>query len=105
MRNDLMALSFGIGAMILATDRAFAQQTPSCAPHQAVVERLNSAYGETRHSVGLSVNNTMVEVFASDSTGTWTIIVTAASGMACLVAAGEAFETVADTLPKPGNDA
>ena len=37
-------------------------------------------------------NNAVVEVFASSDTGTWTITVTNASGVTCLVASGQAFE-------------
>ena len=47
----------------------------------------------------------MVEVFASRDTGTWTITVTRPSGLTCLVASGQAFETLAEALPGPEKDA
>ena len=50
-------------------------------------------------------NNAMVEVFASEETGSWTILVTMPTGVTCLVASGEAFEEVAEVLPAQGNDA
>jgi hypothetical protein len=46
-----------------------------------------------------------VEVFASAETGTWTITVTNATGTTCLVASGQAFERLAETLPTPAEDA
>lgn len=80
-------------------------QSGQCAPRETVVQRLAEAYGETRQSMGLGANNAVVEVFASATSGSWTITVTGANGITCLIAAGHAFETMADSLPAPGNDA
>jgi hypothetical protein len=55
--------------------------------------------------MGLGANNAVVEVFASAETGTWTITVTSVQGLTCLVASGQAFETLAEVLPAEGNDA
>ncbi|MWD26727.1 hypothetical protein E0K89_004475 [Aquicoccus sp. SCR17] len=77
----------------------------NCAPRDTVVDRLAEGYGETRRSIGLGANNAVMEVFASDETGTWTITVTLPNGMTCLVASGQAFETMAEGLPPSGNDA
>lgn len=72
-----------------------------CGPRDAIVERLQEKYGETRQSMGLQSNNGVVEIFASDESGTWTILVTLPNGMTCLVAAGEAWDnTVAEADPK-----
>ncbi len=77
----------------------------NCAPREMVVEKLASKYGESRQSMGLGANNAVVEVFASEETGTWTITVTSVHGMTCLVASGQAYEALADVLPTEGNDA
>lgn len=77
----------------------------NCAPRETIVERLASKYGESRKSMGLGANNAVVEVFASEETGTWTITVTSVHGVTCLVASGQAFEPLADVLPAEGNDA
>ena len=105
MKRQFLALSLGVGALILATQHAFAQSTRNCAKREVVVERLSSKYSETRQSIGLGTNNTMVEVFASIQSGSWTIIATMPSGLACIVAAGQAFETLAEAPAIPGNDA
>jgi hypothetical protein len=55
--------------------------------------------------MGLGANNAVVEVFASDASGSWTITVTMPNGLTCLVASGQAFETMADTPPAPGKGA
>lgn len=92
-----------IGALMASSTLTQAQQ--NCAARETVIERLASAYGETRQSIGLAQNNTMVEVFASTTTGTWTIAITNAAGLTCLVASGQAFERITETLPTPAEDA
>ena len=77
----------------------------TCAPRDVVVERLAERYGESRQSIGLGANNAVVEVFASQETGTWTITVTSVHGMTCLVASGQSFEALDEPIPAEGNDA
>lgn len=91
MRRTFFLMSFGIGAMILAAQQTQAQ-TRNCADHGQVVERLAQSYGETRQSIGLGADNSVVEVFASMDTGSWTITVTRPGGLTCLVAAGQAYQ-------------
>jgi len=76
-----------------------AAQTRNCAPHAIVVERLAAGYGESRQSIGMSSNNTVLEVFASPETGTWTITVTQPGGPTCLVASGEAYQHLNEDVP------
>jgi len=80
-------------------------QTRNCAEHAMVVERLADGYGESRQSIGIAANNTVVEVFASIETGTWTIVVTQPGGPTCLVASGEAYQVLAEALPTTDNGA
>lgn len=77
-------------------------QGSSCANRDMIVDRLESKYGESRQSAGLNQNNSMVEVFASTETGTWTIIVTMPNGMSCLMAAGKARQEIAKATETPG---
>lgn len=105
MKKILVGMILGLGLAVPAAQQAAAQQNRNCAPREVVLERLANGYGETRRSIGLGVNNAVIEVFASTETGTWTITVTLANGMTCLVASGQAFETLAETLPAQGKDA
>lgn len=105
MKQQLFALSLGFGGLILATHHAFADARPNCAERETVVAELASRYGETRHGIGLAANNAVMEVFASAETGTWTITVTLANGMTCLVASGQNYETLAEQPPGPGKGA
>lgn len=104
MTQDFMKYAIlGLGALFASATLTQAQQ--NCAPRDLVVERLASAYGETRQSIGIGQNNVVIEVFASTDTGTWTITVTNTAGTTCLVASGQAFETLAEALPVPNEDA
>lgn len=99
----MFAMSFGFAALIFATQNAFA--APNCAERSVVLNELSAKYRETRRAVGLAANNTMMEMFASADTGTWTLTVTMPNGTTCLVASGDGFETVTETLPVAGDPA
>lgn len=98
MQKALFALSLGFAGVILAHQAAWSQTAANCGKRAKIVERLEAKYGETRQSMGLAQNNGVVEVFASDESGTWTIVITLPNGMTCLVAAGNAFQEV-DSAP------
>lgn len=105
MNKRMIIGALGFGILALAATTGFAQTARNCAPREVVVERLADKYGEARQSIGLGANNSVVEVFAANETGTWTITVTMANGLTCLVASGQNFETLAEALPAKGNDA
>jgi hypothetical protein len=103
-RQNLFALSLGFAALILTAQAARAEPQ-QCGARDAVIARLSTGYGETRRSVGLAANNAVLEVFASDTTGTWTVTVTLPTGMTCLVASGDNYQTLAAAPQPPGDDA
>jgi len=70
-----------------------------------VVNTLAQKYGETRRSIGLAANNTVMELYASAETGSWTIAVTTPDGMTCLMASGQGYEPVAEKMPAKGDPA
>jgi hypothetical protein len=99
------AIPFACAALLGTFALPATAQPQNCAPREVVVDRLADRFGETRHSMGLGTNNAMVEVFASPTSGTWTITVTTAQGITCLVASGQAFETLAEGVPPKDSDA
>ncbi|MBE3636690.1 hypothetical protein [Mangrovicoccus algicola] len=106
MRISLTSLCLAAIVAGMAPARAADQPARNCADRGDVLKRLSGNYGETRQSVGLGANNSLVEVFASDKTGTWTITVTMPDGMTCLIASGQAYEKLlGDKLLRPGEDA
>ncbi len=82
---------FGAGlsvSLALASLPAFAS---NCAKRDMIVERLKSKYSESFAGGGLQATRTkhsVVEVWASEETGTFTVILTTPEGMACIVATG-----------------
>ncbi|MFC3117874.1 hypothetical protein [Jhaorihella thermophila] len=105
MAETFVKMTMGLGLMVLAATQLRAEGMRDCAPRAQVVERLAAAYGEVPHSIGLTAQGVVVELFASELTGTWTITATRADGRTCLVASGEAFDTIARPAPIPGLDA
>jgi hypothetical protein len=79
-----------------------ASAAPPCGPRADVVGELEQRYREAPVAVGLAGNGTLVEVLASPDGATWTILQTAPSGLACLVAAGESWQTRAAARPDDG---
>jgi hypothetical protein len=101
----LTALTLATALYLAAATDVLAQSVRNCGPRDNVVERLANGYGETRQSIGLGANNAVIEVYASDDTGTWTITITSTNGVTCLIASGKSFETLAEALPAKGSDA
>ncbi|SFJ39348.1 hypothetical protein [Jannaschia pohangensis] len=86
------------GAALLLVAIPARAQVANCGPRNDVVARLSSTYGETRRGIGLGSQDRVVEVFASDDSGTWTITVTMPDGRMCLIASGQSWEDRMDDL-------
>ncbi len=77
-----------------------AQAQMACGTRDAVVAKLGEKYGEVRRGGGLAGSTAIFEIWASEATGTWTILKTTPDGLACVMAVGdgwqdEAGETIA----------
>ncbi|AXI47765.1 hypothetical protein C1J03_18185 [Sulfitobacter sp. SK012] len=101
----LVALTAAAALVLATTTDAAAQRARNCGPRETIVSRLAEKHGESRQSIGLGANNSMIEVFASDDTGSWTITATMPTGVTCLIASGKSFEHIAEALPAKGTDA
>ncbi len=96
MRKTLFKMTMGLGIMALAAQQVQAQ---SCAPREDIIQRLAETYGETRRGIGIARQGSVMEVYASDSSGSWTITVTLPDGVTCLIASAQAYEDVTEALP------
>ncbi|WP_412550272.1 hypothetical protein [Shimia sp. MIT910701] len=81
-----------------------AQNLRHCADRDLVVERLAQKYGETRQALGLGGQGAMMEIFASEASGSWTITITTPNGSTCLMATGQNYEAFSEPLPPAGDD-
>ncbi len=77
--------------------RATASAQSVCTTHAEVIEQLGNRHSEAPVAIGLSGSGGVIEVFATSDGSTWTIIITMPDGTSCMMAAGEAWET----LPAP----
>ncbi len=69
-----------------------AQAQMACGSRDVVVEKLGEKYGETRRGGGLAGPSAVYEVWASEATGTWTILKTTPNGLTCVMALGTAWQ-------------
>lgn len=85
MKPIVFAFALGLTACPALAQQSF------CGARDDLVRTLHDKYGEQRQGAGLQNAQTMIEVFASAETGTWTLVVSRTDGSACAVAAGEAW--------------
>lgn len=84
-----------LAAACVAAFPALAQDGARCASRIAIAENLAGQFGERQTAFGLSESGqSMIEVWASPETGTWTILVSLPDGQSCMVAAGVGFTAV-----------
>lgn len=90
----LLAVSV-IGLIAVLAQSAQAQtQQPACTARADVISHLSKKYSESPVSIGLANNGGVIEILSSKTGTSWTIIITMPNGMACMIAAGENWESV-----------
>lgn len=103
MTKQLFVLSFGLAAVLAATQ--IAHSAPQCDSRDAVTALLADRYGESRRAVGIAGETAVMELFAAEGTGTWSITMTPPDGRTCLMASGSNYEAVTESLPAKGDPA
>lgn len=63
-------------------------QQAICGTRADVVEKLSGKFGELQQGAGLVNKNRILELWRSEKTGSWTILMTRADGKTCILAAG-----------------
>ena len=96
-RRSIIAAAF----CVVAT--ASGAQTLPCYPHAVLQAGLAAKYGETRHGMGLSSPTQIMELWANDKTGTWSITVSDPAGITCMIGQGQGYEALAEQIPVPGD--
>jgi len=76
-----------------------AHQNP-CGDTKEIISKLYSNYGEQRVAEGFGRSDGIMGLYASEDTGTWTILVTHPSGKSCLLASGKMFQSITPTEDK-----
>ncbi len=68
-----------------------AQAQMACGTRGSVVAKLGDKYGEVRRGGGLAGPTAIFEIWASEATGTWTILKTTPDGYTCVMAVGDGW--------------
>ena len=103
MTQQMFALSLGLGGMLAAAQ--IAHSAPQCDSRETVTALLADRYDETRRAIGIAGEAAVMELFAAETTGTWSITMTLPDGRMCLMASGSIYETVTEDLPASGSPA
>ena len=77
-----------------------AQAQMVCGKRALVIEQLGEKYGEQQRGIGMSkaTGGRIYEIWFSEATGTWTILVTYPAGRTCLDAVGENWEAISPVI-------
>ena len=73
----------------------------NCAQRDLVIEKLSANYGEAFGGGGLQNSNRVFEVWFSEEKGTWTILMTRADGVTCIMASGTNWRDAHPSLKQP----
>lgn len=76
------------------------QAAMPCHDAAEIAKQLSSKYEEAPVAFGLQSNGNLLQVYASEEKGTWTVVSTTPNGTSCIVAAGEKWHS----LPPISND-
>ncbi len=80
-------------ASLLLADPSDAAAQVVCGERARILARLAARYDEAPSAIGVTAAGQVIEVLTSAS-GSWTIVVTAPEGPACVVASGEGWRRV-----------
>ena len=87
MFKRLLATALVFGAAALAPP-AYAQNA-QCMPRDTLIETLQSRFGETLTGGGLQSESQLLELWSSQNTGSFTMLLTQPNGISCVVATGK----------------
>ena len=94
-RSALLPLSALLAAMAMpAVAQDPAMPVSTCGEQAHVASYLRDTFEEVPVSLGLQADGRMMQIFASETTGSWTIVSTTVNGTSCIVAMGEAWQAL-----------
>jgi len=92
-RTALIGAALG-AALLASPPPAFAQATGQCAKRTDIVKHLTGQYHETPVAIGLADNGSLLEILASNDGKTWTLLFSMPTGLSCLMATGQDWQSV-----------
>lgn len=89
-----LAATLVLGAWPSVAQQVAVDARGPCHRYDEVARQLGSRYKEAPVSLGVQTNGNLLQVFASQDSGTWTILSTSPTGMTCVIAAGRSWESL-----------
>lgn len=90
MIRHFLVHAAGLSLLVLAATTVEGAPALRCGPRDAVIAQIVEARGESRRAAGLAAGM-LVELFADEETGRWTLTATTPQGRTCRLAAGAGF--------------
>ena len=87
-----------LGAGLLAS--AASAQGVKCMPRDTLVQSLSAKYNERMTGGGLQNEQQLLEIWSSSDTGSFTVFITRADGISCVMATGTHWNTASLVPPK-----
>ena len=100
MRPFLVAAA---AAATMAPHSGFAM--PHCGDRESVAATLSDNYEEQHFASGLQSETGLLEIWASDELGTWTVLLTRPDGQTCVMASGTHWLVQKKSLMPTGDPA
>ncbi len=85
-----------LGVALIAFQAAPAGAQAACGDRAKMITHLGATFSEHPVAMGLTSTGAVIEVLTSPS-GTWTFLVTDPSGLTCMVASGDGWESLSIT--------
>lgn len=98
-----LALALSLIAASALTASAAEVGPNGCSTRANVLSHLSSNYAEAPVAIGLAENGGVIELLTSGQGSTWTIIITMPDGTTCMLAAGEDWEQVSQSMAASGS--
>lgn len=96
----LTALAAALVAATSFTATDAVAQANKCLPRHALVKNLEKKYNEQLTGGGLQNPQQLLEIWASPKSGSFTVFITRADGMACIMATGKHWNSNMDIQPE-----
>ncbi len=90
----LLGFCVGSVATIVSSAAAMGQTPGQCAKRGEIIKHLSGQFSETPVAIGLADNGTLMEILASVDGKTWTLLFSMPTGMSCLMATGQDWQSL-----------
>jgi len=92
--TGITALASGVFAGPAASQSQNQGVRMPCHNAVEIAKQLSSKYDEAPVAFGVQSNGNLLQVYASEDKGTWTVVSTTPAGVSCIVAAGKSWENI-----------